>query len=245
LNDRKGYNKIKTIFDLLASQPKEKNFTQTVIGFTRNPILIKQSERNALAKNRNIDFHEVGPNDEKRTKEILDGIINRSLSLGHLVKISILGYDKKTVIMRKYADDKFDGNYLPTLGVDITTKSTNFHGLQVKLILMDTANQDFFGKLRPNYFRGASAGVIFYDISGGDSFNQIENWLIEFQTQVTDVPIALIGVRKGLESKSQLSVNEFALSHQMYHLLIQENEVKFLDQAFEKLVKQVFQRRSP
>jgi Ras-related protein Rab-35 len=84
----------------------------------------------------------------------------------YLIKICVLGNGdvQKTKIIRKYSEDKFDGNYLPTLGVDITTKKTTIKGNRIKIIIVDTAGQEFFGKLRPSYYRGASGALIFCNI---------------------------------------------------------------------------------
>ncbi|MHA2096747.1 MAG: Rab family GTPase [Candidatus Hodarchaeales archaeon] len=114
----------------------------------------------------------------------------------YLLKISLVGKpgSVKTRFIRSFAEGKFDRNDLPTLGVDITTKKITIGNIQVKLILVDTAGQEFFGKLRPSYYRGASALIIFFDKCDPESFKIVPNWLQEFQRFIpTGVPIALVG----------------------------------------------------
>ena len=115
-----------------------------------------------------------------------------------LFKIVLIGSGKvdKTSLIRRYADIKFDKSYLPTHGVDITTKKIIIENYNVKLILVDTAGQEFFGKLRPSYYRGASACIIFFDKQDRDSFNDIPKWYEEFRqyTHSPQVPIAVVGV---------------------------------------------------
>ena len=95
----------------------------------------------------------------------------------------------------KFVENKFDTNYLPTLGVDITTKRIVVNNSPVKLILVDTAGQEFFGKLRPSYYRGASACSIFFDRNDRLSFQEVPNWIAEFAKYVPNpVPLALVGV---------------------------------------------------
>ena len=101
-----------------------------------------------------------------------------------LIKICLIGsipVKLKTEFIRSYAEDKFDGNYLPTLGVDITTKKITFKDHPLKLILVDTAGQKFFKKLRPNYYRGASGVIILFDKGDYKSFTDVPNWLKEFR----------------------------------------------------------------
>jgi len=121
----------------------------------------------------------------------------------YLLKICAIGSGNvgKTSLIRRYAEDKFDGNYLPTLGVDITTKKISVKDTHMKLILVDTAGQEFFGKLRPNYYRGASACLILFALNDRKTFEAVPGWLAEFQKHIPspDIPIALAGNKKDLE----------------------------------------------
>ncbi|MFX1283799.1 MAG: Rab family GTPase [Promethearchaeota archaeon] len=90
----------------------------------------------------------------------------------YLLKIVCLGSpsSNKTKILRGYSEGKFTTDYLPTLGVDITTKQIKIDDNQIKLIIVDTAGEKFFGKLRPSYYRGASGALIFFDHKKRKSF---------------------------------------------------------------------------
>ena len=118
----------------------------------------------------------------------------------YLLKICAIGSGNtgKTHFIRKFAEGKFDTNYLPTLGVDITTKKVCFNGIQVKLILVDTAGQEFFGKLRPSYYRGASACLIFCNIDDRKSIESIPDWLAEFKKYISCnvVPIGIVVIKE-------------------------------------------------
>jgi small GTP-binding protein len=124
----------------------------------------------------------------------------------YLLKICAIGSGNtgKTLFIRKFAENKFDTNYLPTLGVDITTKKICLNNTQIKLILVDTAGQEFFGKLRPSYYRGASAVLIFCNINDRNSIEAIPNWLKEFEKYITPHT----GVPKGI-----VVIKEWRFSH--------------------------------
>ena len=93
----------------------------------------------------------------------------------YLLKICAIGSGSvgKTSLIRRFAEGKFTTNYLPTLGVDITTKRIEIQDNIVKLILVDTAGQEFFGKLRPSYYRGASACLILFALNEKSSYDSI------------------------------------------------------------------------
>jgi len=130
----------------------------------------------------------------------------------YLLKICAIGSGSvgKTSLIRRFAEGKFTTNYLPTLGVDITTKKINIDNNKVKLILVDTAGQEFFGKLRPSYYRGASACLIMFALNEKTSYDAIPTWLAEFRKHIPDanIPIALAGNKKDLVDQRKVSYEE-------------------------------------
>ena len=123
-------------------------------------------------------------------------IENKGKKGDYLLKIVALGSGnvQKTKIIRKYANDQFDGNYLPTLGVDITTKKIKIKGTYVKIIIVDAAGQEFFGKLRPNYYRGASGALFFCNIFDRKSIESIPMWIKEFKRHIPSpsIPMSIV-----------------------------------------------------
>lgn len=120
------------------------------------------------------------------------------------MKICVVGVvpqELKTAFIRKFAEGKFTTNYLPTLGVDITTKKIQVDNNKIKLILVDTTGQEFFGKLRPSYYRGASAIIILFDKGDKSSFYAVKSWCDEFRKHIPDqsVPISLVGFNTNVE----------------------------------------------
>ncbi len=140
----------------------------------------------------------------------------------YLLKICAIGSGNvgKTSLIRRYAEDKFASNYLPTLGVDITTKKISVKDTHMKLILVDTAGQEFFGKLRPNYYRGASACLILFALNDRKTFDAVPGWKAEFQKYIPSptIPIALAGNKKDLEKDrvvTEIEANQLSESLNM------------------------------
>ena len=149
----------------------------------------------------------------------------------YLLKICAIGSGNvgKTSLIRRFAENKFDTNYLPTLGVDITTKRIMVDNNPIKLILVDTAGQEFFGKLRPSYYRGASACLIMFALNDSKSFTEIPNWLTEFRKYIASpVPIALAGNKKDLVDQRIIS-EEDARKTADEHNFIQYYETSALE----------------
>ena len=166
----------------------------------------------------------------------------------YLFKICAIGSGGvgKTSLIRRYAENKFDKNYLPTLGVDITTKKITIENNNIKLILVDTAGQEFFGKLRPSYYRGASACLIMFALDDKKSFEEVsERWITEFRKYVpsTDIPIALAGNKKDKVQERKISFEEAKTIAQSFDMSYYETSAKLgssedLDPIFSGLAKQ-------
>ncbi|MFX1504739.1 MAG: Rab family GTPase [Promethearchaeota archaeon] len=115
----------------------------------------------------------------------------------------------KTSLIRRYAENKFSSSYTPTIGVDITTKRVTVGKNQIKLLLVDTAGQEYFGKIRKAYFEGAFGCIIVYDITRRESFLDLERWISDFRDAVGEKAlISIIGNKIDLENSRTVSTEE-------------------------------------
>ncbi len=115
----------------------------------------------------------------------------------------------KTSLIRRYAEEAFSTNYMPTIGVDITTKVITINKQEVKLILHDTAGQEYFGKLRKFYYEGSVGCLIVYDITRRETFETLEYWINDYRSvQGEEKSIAIIGNKIDLEDERKVSTEE-------------------------------------
>lgn len=129
----------------------------------------------------------------------------------------------KTSCFRRFALNKFETSYLMTLGVDFTTKDvtvTSPEGKEtkIKLVLADTAGQEFYSSIRPSYYMGSQGCVIVFDLSNRTSFESLQKWIDEIKNHLPNTVIAIIGNKVDLpdrrieyeESKKFADKNNFA-----------------------------------
>jgi small GTP-binding protein len=115
----------------------------------------------------------------------------------------------KTSLVRRYSENKFSSNYLPTLGVDVTVKRITLDNRKIRLVLMDTAGQEQFGNLRNVYFQGSSGCIAVYDITRRESFEALNKWITEYRKVAGEtVKITIIGNKKDLEDLRQVTTAE-------------------------------------
>lgn len=101
----------------------------------------------------------------------------------YLLKICIIG--EKTEINTKIGRltaDHYDENSL-LQEVEIDTKKISIEKVNIKMIIVITAGQEFFGKLRPSNYRGAAAC---------HDFKKVQNFLLNLMNPNTQIASTII-----------------------------------------------------
>lgn len=102
----------------------------------------------------------------------------------YIVKTVIVGdYSVgKTSLIRRFAENTFEHDYKPSIGVSIVTKTVDVGGTKVKLNCFDTGGQERFEPLRKKYYKGTQAVIYVFDITRAESATSIEKrWKSEVE----------------------------------------------------------------
>jgi small GTP-binding protein len=96
-------------------------------------------------------------------------------------KVAIIGDGNvgKTTLLRRFATGKFQESRIMTIGVDFQTVEVQSGGLSFKLTVWDLAGQDRFASFRDNFYRGARAVAMVFDVTDRQSFAGLPRWLQE------------------------------------------------------------------
>ena len=113
----------------------------------------------------------------------------------------------KTSIINSILGQKFNDEYEPSIGVDFFSKTIKYKGKSIKLQIWDSAGQEKFKSLIPNYIRGASLIILVYDITNKSSFNNLNSW-IEFINNYESTNIIICGNKIDLKDKREVSFEE-------------------------------------
>ncbi|OHT10875.1 Ras-like GTP-binding protein RYL1 [Tritrichomonas foetus] len=119
-----------------------------------------------------------------------------------LIKVLLIGESAvgKSCLLLRFAEDKFNDNFLTTIGIDFKVKHIIIDDAKIKLQIWDTAGQEKFRTITKAYYRGAHGILVIFDVSSRDSFNQVRNWMRSIQESMTEpVEIALVGNKCDLE----------------------------------------------
>ncbi|MFX1315635.1 MAG: GTP-binding protein, partial [Promethearchaeota archaeon] len=125
----------------------------------------------------------------------------------------ILGGDGsvgKTSMVHRFVEDKFDQDYKSTIGTSIMKKECSFEELEstVRFVIWDLAGQAQFKRVRQSYLSKAEAGILVFDVTRRETFENIESWFSEFIKASEKISLILVGNKIDLEDERVVSTEE-------------------------------------
>ena len=176
-----------------------------------------------------------------------------SSTYDYLFKIVVLGEGAvgKTAIVTRFSHGFFRTDYKTTIGSQFAVKNIeipSFDGsvVTVKLQIWDVAGQSRFQILRPMYYRGASGGLLVYDVSRRRTFLALEEWLSELNKAINkEIPLVLVANKTDLPDRvvEPSEGHEFADSHKMPYVESSAKTGQGIVDIFEELAKKLVKDR--
>ncbi|MFX1556416.1 MAG: Rab family GTPase [Promethearchaeota archaeon] len=114
----------------------------------------------------------------------------------------------KTALTKRFITDMFIPDTQMTIGVEFEIKSMEIGDQMVKLQIWDFGGEERFRFLLPKYIRGASGGVLMYDITSYSSLSHVDDWLSVIKENQEVFPIILVGGKADLEEDREVSKEE-------------------------------------
>lgn len=124
------------------------------------------------------------------------------MSSNNTVKIIMIGDSKvgKTAFVTRHLTGDFVTDYQPTVGIHIHPLAFSTSKGDIKLNVWDCAPQE----LKENYYSGAQAAIIMFDVTSNTSYNNIESWYNFIKEKCPDIPIVLCGNKIDLKERTVL-----------------------------------------
>jgi small GTP-binding protein len=101
----------------------------------------------------------------------------------------------KTSLIRQYAKGKFSEARNITLGIDITTQEFDIGGQPTRLAIWDIEGQ---AGNRPNFYLGAQAIVLVYDVTEPSSLQALNEWIERCRKYAPTAPLIIAGNKADL-----------------------------------------------
>ena len=150
----------------------------------------------------------------------------------------------KTNLIKKFVEGKFSKDSIQNLGTEFLTQTYLINNEVIRVEFWDTAAQEKFRNLSANYYKGAKAAFIVYDVTNQSSFDNVNKWLKEVIGKTsTDIKIMVIGNKADLQDKkvvTPLMMQEKAIS-----LSVMVTETSALDgtnvnETFYQLLRELY-----
>lgn len=170
----------------------------------------------------------------------------------YVVKIVLVGDwgVGKTSLVRRFAENKFDHDYKPSIGVNVVTKIIDVKGRKLKFQMFDTGGQERLQPIRQRYYAGAHAVIFVFDITRASSAASVESrWLKEVENVLgSDFERLVIANKIDLEANREVS--EYAARQATKRIQGEYYETsafdgKNVDIAFEKLAATLLRKLFP
>ena len=116
----------------------------------------------------------------------------------------------KTNVFSRYFQNKFEQNFISTIGMDRQTKYIKYKHKIYKVNISDTAGQERFRSLPIKYYQNADGALLLYDIAFRESFDNINVWMNDLKKNTrntTKQTIYLVGNKIDLPNR-QVSQEE-------------------------------------
>lgn len=169
-----------------------------------------------ISTNFSLGLNHYLSNDQTSTLENvkLTHHIKTSKDLIFSFKLIILGSAAvgKTSLVNSFLKKEQISDYRPTLGISISTQEYYIQGLKtdtIKFLIYDLAGQEFFKRVRHEYYKGANCVFVVYDITRRETFEEaIDFWYKDARKELGNIPFVLIGNKIDLERERQILKEE-------------------------------------
>lgn len=154
----------------------------------------------------------------------------------------------KSSLLRRFCDGKFVEVSDPTVGVDFYARLIEVApGRRVKLQLWDTAGQERFRSITTSYYRNSVGVMLVYDISNRQSFENLQEWLLEAQENVIyphSTTYMVVGHKSDLSEDTREVFKEegerFAQAYGMRFIETSAKACTNVEAAFSVMAKEIY-----
>ena len=162
----------------------------------------------------------------------------------------ILGGDGgvgKTSMVHRFVEDAFQTDYKSTIGTSIMKKECDFEGLssKVRFVIWDLAGQSQFKRVRQTYVENAEAGIVVFDVTRKETFDNLETWNKEIKEASPTISLILVGNKIDLVDDRQVTTEEGQALAQKLGLTYIETSAKDginIQDSFKMLALQMIKR---
>ncbi len=108
----------------------------------------------------------------------------------------------KTCCIHRYIDNRFIGNYIPTLGFEISVKTIKIAGKIVVFSIWDMGAQQCYEPTNYRYYDGSRGFIMVYDLTNQESFLNLDHWIVDIKEACPKASIILVGNKADMPERA-------------------------------------------
>ena len=168
-----------------------------------------------------------------------------NVGLDRIFKILLIGESNvgKTSIILRYTENEFKTSGISTCGVDVKCKYVSLNNIKIRLDIWDTAGQERFRGLAKNYFRGANAFILVYDITDKKSFDKLKGWMNDAKEKIeNDFKMIVVGNKKDCKNNRNVDfeiLEEFGKKNNVSFMEVSAKTGEGIDSIFSCLIQEL------
>ncbi len=183
----------------------------------------------------------------EKIKQKMEHYQSKPHSREYAYKLSLIGDGGvgKTSLVQRFVYGIFKTDYKATIGTFISKKECEFKelGTSVRFIIWDLAGQSQFERLWPDYLTDSRAGIIVFDITERESFNNVKKWYdIITRVALPNIILILVGNKVDLTTSRVISTEEgmeLAKELNIYYMETSAKTNQNIEDVFEWIALQI------
>ncbi|KAL1529943.1 hypothetical protein AB1Y20_000871 [Prymnesium parvum] len=218
--------------------------TSNLSPLTGEPLAHKNLTRSHALRNAIEEFHAGQRKQAQRIKQLQQRVPAPHAGL----KVILLGDANvgKTSLLHRVKEGNFsEAGTQPTIGCSFCTHSVVLGDTSVSLAIWDTAGQEKYRSFTRQYYRGASAAALVYDITNHETFEGARRWLKDLRSELEDVVVVLVGSKCDLWESRQVDkavASQLADTEGAEHIECSAKEGTNVDELFETISRSLVAR---
>jgi small GTP-binding protein len=142
----------------------------------------------------------------------------------------------KTCLIHRWISDRFNAYQPPTVACGVQSVPISIDGVSYTIEVFDTAGQEQFATLTPQYVRGAQGALIVFSMTEPESLRDVPKWK-ELVENASSSPVPIVIAANKADLPSQVSDDDISqiIGDLTYFQTSAENG-SYVDDAFAALV---------
>ncbi|MHA1272504.1 MAG: Rab family GTPase [Promethearchaeota archaeon] len=128
----------------------------------------------------------------------------------YVFKVCLLGEPNvgKTSLVYRFVKNIFKENLASTIGVNISKKSIQLDGKDIKIHLWDLGGDQKFQPMRDTFLAGARGALLVFDLTNKKTLENIDKWIKHFENIMGKQPMVLVGNKADLLDHIEINESE-------------------------------------